>query len=647
MADRAERYAKWIVANKDKKGTPEFETVAKAYRAALNEQSTPEAPKLAPRAQSTTPIDRAQGALEAGATVVSGLASSVAGGLAGVASLPIVGPEQAAANVRSIQEAGTYQPRSKMGAEYVQNTVEALNTPLAGYAGLAELAAGNGLDSAVNTIEQAQEVGVGKVAGNKVLDSTGSPLLATAAELTPDIAGILLGAKGINAIRRGDDITPNLNRAAETVSNKVDEAIPDIRGTAKKQEIAERIHAGDTSGDLAEYRVKEPQVWERLNEKQKPQAEKDPKAIAAIKQGFDKGVIRSVKNAIDSSPANRFKMKQMVELKRKGIDNQEFASVNRPSNVAGKSLGDMVREVERKRVYAGSELDKVAKSLRREQLDTDQAVASFMRSLTDDGIEFIRSEDGRIDIDFRKSGIQGEANAERLVRRVIERMANTEVSSAYDAHRLKQYIYNQINYAKGPSRGLNGGIETKMKGLANSLDTLLDDRFPTYARVNEQYASARSAIDVIEGLSDSKLDINSSHKDNNYGTLLRRTMSNAQSKDRLMDALAQVQEVANSKNFDVLDPSNPGKFKGKTFNDNLIAQALFVDELDRMFRPAGRTSFQGQIDQAMTRNAVDTATGRRSVWDSVADAAVGGVEKARGINEENALKSIRDLLNEK
>ena len=33
-ADRAKKYAQWIVDNQDKKGTPEFETVARAYKAA-------------------------------------------------------------------------------------------------------------------------------------------------------------------------------------------------------------------------------------------------------------------------------------------------------------------------------------------------------------------------------------------------------------------------------------------------------------------------------------------------------------------------------------------------------------------------------------------------------------------------------------
>lgn len=45
----AEKYANWIVANKDKKGTPEFETVANAYeqaRAEIEPQSEPESPPV-------------------------------------------------------------------------------------------------------------------------------------------------------------------------------------------------------------------------------------------------------------------------------------------------------------------------------------------------------------------------------------------------------------------------------------------------------------------------------------------------------------------------------------------------------------------------------------------------------------------------
>jgi hypothetical protein len=45
---------------------------------------------------------------------------------------------------------------------------------------------------------------------------------------------------------------------------------------------------------------------------------------------------------------------------------------------------------------------------------------------------------------------------------------------------------NQVNYAK-QKQGLVGGVEVKLKGLANALDSQLDDKFSSYKRVNEQY----------------------------------------------------------------------------------------------------------------------------------------------------------------
>jgi len=48
-----EEYASWIVANKDKKGTPEFESVAKAYQQSLEAEGA--APAPAPTTLPTAP----------------------------------------------------------------------------------------------------------------------------------------------------------------------------------------------------------------------------------------------------------------------------------------------------------------------------------------------------------------------------------------------------------------------------------------------------------------------------------------------------------------------------------------------------------------------------------------------------------------
>ena len=67
----AERYAQWIVDNQDKQGTPEFDTIAEAYRAARAEApATPVAPvKQAPFSLKDTALSAAQSAVGAAKSI--------------------------------------------------------------------------------------------------------------------------------------------------------------------------------------------------------------------------------------------------------------------------------------------------------------------------------------------------------------------------------------------------------------------------------------------------------------------------------------------------------------------------------------------------------------------------------------------------
>ena len=44
MADRVQKYADWLVANQNKKGTPEFKTVADAYKQLRGQSASAAAP---------------------------------------------------------------------------------------------------------------------------------------------------------------------------------------------------------------------------------------------------------------------------------------------------------------------------------------------------------------------------------------------------------------------------------------------------------------------------------------------------------------------------------------------------------------------------------------------------------------------------
>lgn len=128
----AEEYATWIVQNRSKQGTPEFETVAQAYQIAKSQQN------VAQTAMATTPVsassglgDQLIGAGETGLTLLTGgttgLLGTIGGGISGAIEQARAGKFGTPEAARAIQEqamAGgqryTYMPRTQAGLEQLQ-----------------------------------------------------------------------------------------------------------------------------------------------------------------------------------------------------------------------------------------------------------------------------------------------------------------------------------------------------------------------------------------------------------------------------------------------------------------------------------------------------------------------------------------------
>ena len=131
MATAAE-YAGWIVANKDKQGTPEFETVAEAYQIAkssLNVATTEQkiAPKQVNSGVMSQLIGAGETALTLGTGLTGGLVGTIGGGLSEAYQQALAGQfgtPQAARAIEQIAAAGaeryTYMTRTEAGMEQVQ-----------------------------------------------------------------------------------------------------------------------------------------------------------------------------------------------------------------------------------------------------------------------------------------------------------------------------------------------------------------------------------------------------------------------------------------------------------------------------------------------------------------------------------------------
>ena len=81
---------------------------------------------------------------------------------------------------------------------------------------------------------------------------------------------------------------------------------------------------------------------------------------------------------------------------------------------------------------------------------------------------------------------------------------------------------------------------------------------------------------------------------------------------------------------------------GGAFDDDILTQMLFADELDAVFGTGARTSLRGEIRKAGIDTAIDIS--QMTIPGALAIGAKAGAKRLRGINEKNQLKAIKNLL---
>lgn len=485
--------------------------------------------------------------------------------------------------------------------------------------------------------------------GESVLAATGSPELAAIAHTLPTAALEALGVGAFKGAARVPEIAKQGLAAAEGAVESLPQRQPITAGGKAKQRIAELINQGSADVETAKFSIPSPSgergIFGKLGEKMRigaPDVVKDVNATEAINQGFDEGVIAAVKA---SSPQDQAKMLEMVNIKQKGNKNKLAAMRNRPTDVVGNSLMDRVRVIQSANRRAGKELEGVANSLKGEAVDFSPAVNSFMDNLEGMGVSI--GDD--LKPNFAGSDIEGIPAAENAINNVVRRMTGKTAPDAFDVHRMKKFIDEHVTFGKS-AEGLAGKTEGVLKSLRRDLDSVLDTNFPEYNRVNTDYAETIGALDALQDVAGRKMDLTGPNADKATGQLMRRVMSNAQSRVNLVDAIDQIEGVANkyvsaapvAEIGGVKLLAESGAKSKKGFTDDLLAQVLFADELDAVFKPSARTSFENLASRQVSKAAeAATSAGRGNL---VVEAAGKAAQKARGISEENAFKAIIELL---
>ena len=417
--------------------------------------------------------------------------------------------------------------------------------------------------------------------------------------------------------RRGDDL-PKLSDDLTSLLTK-----PSV----EKQKLARELTSDPSNIDLVKV-IKDSAGG----------IKRDPLAIETIKQGFKEGIIATIKG---SKPRDRRRMQEMVKILKGGRKNELFGARNRPTDIAGKSLIKRVDQVKRINREAGTQIDKVAQTLKGKPVDIAVPVNTFSETLQDFGVRLVDDGKGGFKPDFTDSALApGDRGPLKEIIRQMSRIGRRGDPDALGAHELKRIIDRNVTFGKTKT-GLGGDAERALKEFRVGLDDVLDSNFPVYNKVNKAYSDTIGALDSLKTAVGPSVDLFGPNADKAIGTSLRGLLSNNKSRVALIDSIDTLEGVAKSTEGGLGFVKRIGVKPETAFDDDVLAQILFADELDRMFGAVARTSLKGQVSQAAETGA---QVARRGLGDVAVDVGIAGIEKARGINEKNAIKSIEQLL---
>jgi radical SAM superfamily enzyme YgiQ (UPF0313 family) len=164
----------------------------------------------------------------------------------------------------------------------------------------------------------------------------------------------------------------------------------------------------------------------------------------------------------------------------------------------------------------------------------------------------------------------------------------------------------------------------------NALDISYLHVFPYSERPNTYAVDMEPKVDSMQKAAGTQINFDSANADKALGTAMRKLTSNYGTRANLIDALDLANQTATK--------------YGMKIEDDVINQLIFVNELDRLFGAQAQTSLKGQVAEAM-ETGVDIARGGGAsrAFELLAEKA----ENLRGINKENAVKAMEELLKRK
>jgi len=300
----------------------------------------------------------------------------------------------------------------------------------------------------------------------------------------------------------------------------------------------------------------------------------------ATDEGFDRGILAI---ATGANKETKTKIRSMLNIARKNIRSPLTRSEIRSSDVLGNSVLKRFNVVQRANTKAGKDIDRAAtRFLKKQQFDKNTLRDQISQRLNAEGVIW----DGGKSVNVKGSTFEGSGQAQKALNSIVSRFNNTGKDDAFEFHKMKRFIDEQVDFGKTSDKPLSRRSEGIIKGIRRDIDQQLDNISPVYDRANTNFKETIDAITPFNDLIGKKVQkLSDQDKASAIGTLIRRELGNAQSRIPVRAARKELERVS-------------AKHGGR-FSDDLESLIAVTNELERIGISKASTSFKEQISSAI------------------------------------------------
>ncbi len=627
-----------IPENSEQPEAPEEQTVNTRKRGGRSANAGNESPVIADPNQGNA-LDAVYEPTKA---ILGGMANTAISGLAGLGNvIQNYDSAQGADKIREVQESlPDFSPETEAGKKGLQTVgdlmqagIDIVNYPISGLAGLASLVTGGDINQTAQTVADVQDKGLGQTLGDKTLDATNNPALATGAMMLPDFAGAFLGGKGVQAginktltklpkrtpkalIDDSGELRGDFKKALEsqdvTLENIFPDDIANLPANVKPKQAAEmivtrKLKAGDSDGFLATKKLSDDGF-----------VIDDDIAKSAISQGFQDGDVQLIKTAAD---ATKRKFVQMVYSRRKIKGNTREAMVSQPSSFIGEAAMDRILLIRDKADNARQNLNELVDTrLSNTPVDVARVAQKFAEELKALKVDVV---DGKPV--FEGSLISADQGAKRTISSALKLMNEPGSATAQRAHELKRQLDNMINWKRSSSQLTPAG-EGFARSIRRELNQVIRDVDSDYAMLNDTLSSSIEKIEDFESAMGSRFSILDGNAAEKAGTRLRKMLTRYGVSDDQIKLIQELDDFAND--------------LGGNFSDSISDLVMFNRILEDKFGSVRRGSLGPEIEKNIER----ALRGKDGIKDIVIDkTAEYAKAKLLNKNDYEALRSLERL----